>query len=82
MQLLSFPRSHEVIITYAVVEKGMENKGQQRRTKVNFGRTMMWALELLWLAKKPISGRSDVEQLRDQAHSLSGYLVTLVWRQQ
>jgi len=32
------------------------------RAKVSVGRTMMQALELLQLARKHISGRSDVEQ--------------------
>jgi len=44
------------IITYTVVEKGMENKG------IRFGRTMMQALELQWLAKRHILGRNDIEQ--------------------
>jgi len=39
-----------------------ERKGEQRRTKVSFGRTMMRALKLQQLAKRHISGRSDVEQ--------------------
>ena len=39
-----------------------ERNGEQRRTKVSFGRTMMQALELLQLAKRHISGQSDVEQ--------------------
>ena len=39
-----------------------ERNGEQRRTKVSFGRTMMQALELQRLAKRHISGRSDVEQ--------------------
>ena len=39
-----------------------ERNGEQRRTKVSFGRTMMQALELQQLAKRHISGRSDVEQ--------------------
>ena len=59
-----------------------ERYGEQKRTKVSFGRAMMQALELLWLAKRHFSGRSDVEQQRNQAHSLSGYRVTLVWRHQ
>ena len=58
IQLLSLPRSHGVvltqIVTYVVLEKGIENKG--------FGRTMIWALELEWLVKRHISGWSDVEQ--------------------
>jgi len=39
-----------------------ERNGEQRRTKVSFGRTMMRALKLQWLVKRHISGRSDVEQ--------------------
>ena len=39
-----------------------EKNGEQRRTKVKLGRTMMRELELLRLAKKYISGRSNVEQ--------------------
>ena len=39
-----------------------EKNGKQRRTKVSFGRTMMQALELLWLAKRHILGWSYVEQ--------------------
>jgi len=62
---------------YAVVEKARNQ--EQRRTKLSFGRAMMWALELQQLAKRRISGRSDVEQWRNQAHSLSNYWVTLIW---
>ena len=36
--------------------------GAQRRAKVSFGITMMQALELLQLAKRHISGQSDIEQ--------------------
>ena len=39
-----------------------ERNGEQRRTKVSFGRTMMRALELQRLAKRHISGQSDIEQ--------------------
>ena len=39
-----------------------ERNGEQRRTKVSFGRTMIQALELQRLAKRHILGRSDVEQ--------------------
>jgi len=42
----------------------------------------MRALELQWLAKRHISGRSNIEQWRNQAHSLSGYRAMLVWRRQ
>ena len=58
---------------------GKEN-GEYRRTKVSFGRTMMWAFELQRLVKRHISGGSDVEKWRNQVHSFSGYRVTLVWR--
>ena len=60
LQLLSLPWTHEAvllqIVTYAaaVVENGMENKSE-------FGRTMMGALELQWLAKRHISAQSNVE---------------------
>jgi len=50
------------IVAYAVVEKGMENKGEQRRTKVSFDRITVQALELLRLAKRHISGWSNVKQ--------------------
>jgi len=33
-----------------------EENGEYRSTKVSFGRTMMRALELQWLAKRHISG--------------------------
>ena len=39
-----------------------ERNGEQRRTKVSFGRTMMQALDLQRLTKRHISGRSDIEQ--------------------
>jgi len=39
-----------------------ERNGEQRKTWVSFGRTMMQALELQQLVKRQISGRSDVEQ--------------------
>jgi len=64
------------IVTYAVVDKRNQ---EQRRTKVSVGRTMMRALELQRLAKRHISGWSNVEQWRNQTHS---YRVTLVWRYQ
>ena len=59
-----------------------ERNGEQSRTKVSFGRTMMQALELLWLMKRHVSGWSDAEQWRNQAHSPSGYWVMLVWKRQ
>jgi len=39
-----------------------ERNQEQRKTKVSFGRTMIQALELQRLAKRHISGRSNVEQ--------------------
>ena len=39
-----------------------ERNGQQRRTKVSLGRTMIRALKWQWLAKRHISGRSNVEK--------------------
>jgi len=59
-----------------------ERNQEQRKTKVSFCRTMIQALELQRLAKRHILGWSDIEQRRNQAHSLSGYWVTLVWRHQ
>ena len=50
------------------------------RAKVSFGRTMMQALELLWLAKRHIFRRSDVEEWRNQVCSYSHYQVMCVWR--
>ena len=38
-----------------------ERNGEQRRTKISFVRTMMQALELLQLAKRHVSGQSDVD---------------------
>ena len=38
---------------------------------------MMQALKLLQLAKRHVSGRSNVEQRRNQAHSLSCYRACL-----
>ena len=39
-----------------------ERNGEQRRTKVSFSRTMIQAFELQRLAKRHISGRSNVKQ--------------------
>ena len=67
------PRSHALLSipfpTYAIVGKGMDNK-------VSFGKTMMRVLELLQLAKRHISGWSNIEQWRkwrNRAYSLLGY---------
>ena len=49
-----------------------ERNGTQRRTKVNFVnfvRTMMQAVELLWLVQRHTSRRSDIEQCRNRACS-------------
>ena len=54
------------ISTYVAVEKEA------------FGKTVIQALEVLQLAKRYISGRSDVKQHKNQAHSLSGYQDTFV----
>ena len=59
-----------------------ERNTEQRRTKVGLGRAMMQALELQRLAKRNASGRSDVEQQRNQACSYSHYQIMLVWRHQ
>jgi len=64
------------IVTY-VCGSGNRN-GVQRRTKVSFSKTMMQALKLQQLVKRHISGQSNVEQCKNQAHSLSGYQVMLV----
>ena len=40
----------------------VERNGVQRKTKVSFGRTIMQALELQWLAKWHVSGQSNTEQ--------------------
>ena len=48
------------IITYMAVDKEMELKGEKRY--ISFGKTMMQALELIQLAKRYISRRSNVEQ--------------------
>jgi len=73
-------RSHNARTANRHLHAKGERNGLQRRTKVIFGKTMMWALELLRLAKRHISGRSNVEQWRNQACSYSHYRVTLVWR--
>jgi len=67
--------SHNVRTANCYLHAKGERNGVQRRTK-----TMMWALELLRLAKRHISERSNVEQWRNQACSYSHYRVTLVWR--
>jgi len=74
-------QSHDGHITnHHLCGKG-ERNGAKRRTKVSFSRTMMQALELLRLVKRHTSGRTNVEQWRNQGCSYSHYRVTLVWRQ-
>ena len=48
------PRSDATTNRY--LRGSQERNGEQRRTKVNFGRTMMRALKLKRLAKRYISG--------------------------
>ena len=62
-------RSHNVHTTNRHLCGKGERNGILRRKKISFGRTMMWALELLQLAKRHISGQSNVEQWRNQACS-------------
>ena len=50
-----------------------KRNGAQKKTKVNFGRTIMQVLELLWFAKRHISRQSDIEQCKNQTHGLSYY---------
>jgi len=52
-----------------------ERNGEQRRTKVSFGRTMMQALELQRLAKRT---SWDEATLNSEEISFSSYQVTLV----
>ena len=51
-------------------------------TKEDKDKSMMRALYVLWYAKRHVSGRSNVEQQKNQAHSLSRYRVTLACRHQ
>ena len=74
--------SHWSLNTYSA-NRHLHAKGERNgvpgRTKIS-GRAMMQALELLWLAKRHISGRSDVEQSRIQgcSYSYMYYRITLV----
>ena len=71
--------SHKAHTTNCHLDAKGEKNGVQWWTKVSFGRTMMRALELLWLVKRHISGQNDIEQWRNQGCSYSPYWVTLVW---
>jgi len=68
-------RSHSACTVNCHLCGSGERNGAQRRTKVSF---MMQALELLRLAKRHISGQSNIEQCKNQIYSLSAYRVTLV----
>ena len=74
--------SHNVRTTNYHLRTNGERNGVQRRTKAIFGKTMMWVLELLQLAKKHILARSDVEQQGNKACSYSHYRVMLFCRHQ
>ena len=73
-------RSHNTHTANRHLRSSGERNGAQRRTKVTIGRTMMQTLKLLRLVKRHILGWSDVKQSKNQAHSLNGYQVMLVWR--
>ena len=51
-------------------------------TKEDTDKSLKNALHVQLYAKRHLSGWSDVEQWKNQAHSLSRYRVTLVWRHQ
>ena len=51
-------------------------------TKEDTGKSMKNALYILQHAKRHLSGQSNVEQWKNEAHSRSCYWVTLVWRHQ
>jgi len=42
-------------------------------TKEDTGKSMKNALYLLWYAKRHLSSQSNIEQRKNQAHSLSSY---------
>ena len=71
-------QSHNVCTPNHHLRGSEERNGVQKRTKVSFGSTMMQVLELLWLVKRHVSGQSDIERCKNQAHSVSGYQVTLI----
>jgi len=51
-------------------------------TKEDTGKSLKNVLHVLWCAKRPLLGWSDVEQSKNQARSLNHYRVMLVWRHQ
>jgi len=51
-------------------------------TKEGCAKSMKKALFVQWYGKRHLSGSSDVEQQKNQARSLSHFLVTWVWRHQ
>ena len=77
IQVLHWSHNARTAICYC-----REWNGAQRRTKLSTGRTMILALELLWLAKRHISRQSYVKQWRNQACSLGHFWIMLVWRHQ
>jgi len=66
-------QSHNVCTANHHLYGSGERHSKQRRTKVRFSRVVMQALELLWLAKRHVSGQIDIKQCKNQAHSFSGY---------
>jgi len=51
-------------------------------TKEDTGKSLKNALDVLRCAKRHISGRSDVKQWKNQAHTVSCYWVMLIWKHQ
>ena len=66
---LVYYQSHKACTANRYLHTKGERNGVQRKTKIIFSRTMMWALELLGLAKRHISRRSNVKQWRHQSCS-------------
>ena len=68
----------------ATTNRHLRGSGERNQEQISFGRTMIRALELQWLAKRHISGRSNVEKFRNQAYIALAVIdrVTLVWRHQ
>jgi len=72
--VLHLPKSHTEAIT--CIPQNVTHAGKRNGVqKVSFGWIMMGAVELLRLAKSIFSGWSNIEQWRNQAHSLSSYQV-------
>ena len=64
MLALYFPKSCTEAIIMCTANRhlcgSVETNGEQRRTKVSFGRTMILALELLRLANRDVSRQSKL----------------------